>query len=187
MEDQLEFRILGPLEVERGNPVPVGTGREAALLGALLLRPNETVSTDSLIGALWDEGPPASAREMIRIYVARLRKDLRRAGAGDALATVSGGYAINVGDGTLDASRFEQLRAEGLAASAAGDAQRAVTTLAQATALWRGATWRTSSYSATHMRRSGASKSYGLRPSKPASTASSSLGRAKSLSPSSEL
>ena len=140
VEDQLEFRILGPLEVERGNPVPVGAGREAALLGALLLRPNRTVSTDSLIEALWDEGPPASAREMIRIYVARLRKDLRRAGAGDAIATVAGGYAINVGDGTLDASRFERLRAEGLAASAAGDAERAVTTLAQAAALWRGAT-----------------------------------------------
>ena len=140
VEDQLEFRILGPLEVERGNPVPVGAGREAALLGALLLRPNRTVSTDSLIEALWDEGPPASAREMIRIYVARLRKDLRRAGAGDAIATVAGGYAINIGDATLDASRFEQLRAEGLAASAAGDAERAVTTLAQAAALWRGAT-----------------------------------------------
>jgi DNA-binding SARP family transcriptional activator/streptogramin lyase len=140
VEDQLEFRILGPLAVERGNPVPVGAGREAALLGALLLRPNRTVSTDSLIEALWDEEPPASAREMIRIYVARLRKDLRRAGAGDAIATAAGGYAINVGDGTLDASRFEQLRAEGLAASAAGDAERAVTTLAQAAALWRGAT-----------------------------------------------
>lgn len=140
VEDQLEFRILGPLEVERGSPVPVGAGREAALLGALLLRPNRTVSTDNLIEALWDEGPPASAREMIRIYVARLRKDLRRAGAGDAIATVAGGYAINVGDGTLDASRFEQLRAEGLAASAAGDAEQAVAILAQAAALWRGAT-----------------------------------------------
>ena len=53
----MEFKILGPLEVvEDGLPLPLGHGRERALLALLLLRANEVVSADVLI-----DGPMARA------------------------------------------------------------------------------------------------------------------------------
>jgi DNA-binding SARP family transcriptional activator len=58
----VEFRILGPLEAlldER--PLPLGSRKQRILLAALLLRPNEVVSVDQLIDALWGETAPKRA------------------------------------------------------------------------------------------------------------------------------
>ena len=55
----MEFRILGPLEVEHdGRSVPLGSGRRRALVAALLLHRNEVVSVDRLVDELWDGDPP---------------------------------------------------------------------------------------------------------------------------------
>src|SRR5436189_210614 len=60
---ELEFRILGSLEVTRGgSPVPLGSRKQRMLLGVLLLRVGEPVSTDALADALWGDQPPAAAR-----------------------------------------------------------------------------------------------------------------------------
>ena len=89
----MEFKILGPLEVvEDGLPLPLGRGRERALLALLLLRANEVVSADRLIDELWREEPPATAAKALQVYVSRLRK---RIGA-DVVTTRSSGYVIEV-------------------------------------------------------------------------------------------
>jgi len=50
----LEFRILGPLEVERdGRPISIGAAKQRALLAILLLHANRVVSRDRLIDGLW--------------------------------------------------------------------------------------------------------------------------------------
>jgi DNA-binding response OmpR family regulator len=47
------FRLLGRLEVVRdGRSVLIGSGKQRALLGLLLLHPNEVVSRDRLIDEL---------------------------------------------------------------------------------------------------------------------------------------
>lgn len=87
----MRYRVLGPLEVRDGpRNVPLRKGRQRLLLAVLLLRANETVSSDRLIDALWGEEPPATAGSSLHNLVSGLRRDL-----GDGrLVTRDGGYAL---------------------------------------------------------------------------------------------
>ena len=107
MDNTLEFRILGPLEVlNDAGPVHVGSSKQRALLGALLLHPNETVSTSNLADAIWGERPPATAEKLVQGYVHALRKEL-----GDGvLETRAPGYRLQVDRRSLDLAEFERLR-----------------------------------------------------------------------------
>jgi YVTN family beta-propeller protein len=142
---RVEYRVLGPFEVRRGDdPVRLPTGNERALLAMLLLHANEPVSSDRLIDALWGEAPPPSAAKMVQIYISRLRQRLDpepAADAGDAaavLVTHAAGYQLRVDPGTSDLDEFIQLRGEGTRALASRNHARAVAKLSQALALWRG-------------------------------------------------
>ena len=131
MESTLDFLILGPLEVRRGDGVvDVGSSKQRSLLGALLLHANETVPTIRLVDAIWGERPPATAEKLVQGYVHALRKRL-----GDGvLETKAPGYRLNVVPRSLDLGRFEQLVDEARAAPQA----RAVELRTRAMALWRG-------------------------------------------------
>jgi YVTN family beta-propeller protein len=131
VKSTLEFRILGPLEVRGGDSdVDVGSSKQRALLGALLLHANETVSTMRLVDAIWGERPPATAEKLVQGYVHALRKRL-----GDGvLETRAPGYRVNVAPRSLDLARFEQLVEE---ARTAPEAQ-ATELRTHALALWRG-------------------------------------------------
>ena len=139
----MEFRVLGAIEVwESGKRLAVGGGRQRALLAALLLRPNEVVSTDRLIDDLWGERPPETAATALHGFVSQLRKVLepdRGTGAAPSiLVTRSPGYSLRVEPGQIDAHRFEQLSEEGRAALAADDPGDAGKRLREALGLWRG-------------------------------------------------
>ena len=138
--ETVEFRVLGPFEVvSDGRPLPLGPGKERALLALLILYRNQRVSTDRLVDLLWDESPPESAPKMIQIYVSRLRRRLATAAGGDQrLLTQAGGYRLRVEPDELDLDRFERLCDEGRKALAAGDAPCAVARLREALSLWRG-------------------------------------------------
>jgi YVTN family beta-propeller protein len=100
----MEFRILGPLEVERdGRILALGTGRQLALVAALLLHRNEVVSVDRLVDELWDGAPPPTAAKIVRNNVSLLRKEL-----GDRLVTRPPGYQLRVEPGELDADRLDE-------------------------------------------------------------------------------
>ena len=119
----MEFRILGPLEVERdGQILSLGTGRQLALVAALLLRRNEVVSVDRLVDELWETSPPPTAAKIVRNNVSLLRREL-----GDRLETRAPGYLLRVEQGELDSDRFEQAVARSEPAE-----------LQSALALWRG-------------------------------------------------
>jgi DNA-binding SARP family transcriptional activator len=120
----MEFRILGPLDVlDEGTPVPLGRGRERALLALPLTHANEVVSVDRLVDELWSSEPPKAAVNTVQYYVSRLRKIL----GADRILTRPPGYAVRVEPGELDLERFERLLADG-----SGEAVR------KALALWRG-------------------------------------------------
>ena len=119
----MEFRILGPLEVEHdGRSVPLGSGRRRALVAALLLHRNEVVSVDRLVDELWDGDPPPTAAKIVRNNVSLLRKEL-----GDRLVTRPPGYLLRVEPGELDADRLGS-------ALAGGQPEE----IEAALALWRG-------------------------------------------------
>jgi YVTN family beta-propeller protein len=131
VENTLEYLILGPLEVRGGQDVvDVGSSKQRALLGALLLHANETVSTIRLVDAIWGERPPATAEKLVQGYVHALRKRL-----GDGvLETRAPGYRLNVAPRSLDLVWFEQLVGEARAAPPA----QAVELRTRALGLWRG-------------------------------------------------
>jgi DNA-binding SARP family transcriptional activator len=77
--DQLEFRILGSVEVaSNGERLGLGGAKQRTLLALLLLHPNEVVSRDRIIDALWGERPPPTVAAALNVYVSKLRRDLWR-------------------------------------------------------------------------------------------------------------
>jgi DNA-binding SARP family transcriptional activator len=133
--NQMEFRILGPLEVENGaRAVPLGGARQRALLTILLLRRNEVVPADRLLEELYGARQPATAAKSLHAHVSRLRKAL----AADRLHTQGSGYLLEARPEEVDADRFARLLANGREALAAGDAREAERALAEALGLWRG-------------------------------------------------
>jgi DNA-binding SARP family transcriptional activator len=134
----VEFRVLGPLEITcHGKAAPVGGVKQRAILAALLLRANQTVTLGQLAGSAWVE-PPQALASNLRTYVARLRAAFAAAGdGGERLLTESSGYRLLVQPGELDLAAFEALveEADGLPdGDVAGIADR----LGQAIRLWRG-------------------------------------------------
>ena len=127
----LEFKILGPLEVVRdGTPVALSGRNQRAVLTLLLLRANETVSTERLVDQLWGEHPPRTVVTSLQNTVSQLRKLL---GPG-LLHTRPTGYLLELDGSQLDLSRFEQLVRR---ARAAEPPERALL-LREALELWRG-------------------------------------------------
>jgi predicted ATPase/DNA-binding SARP family transcriptional activator len=133
----MDFRILGPLEVdEAGRAIPIVGGRQGALLAILLLHANEPVSTDALIDQLWGEHAPASPRKGIQVQVSRLRRALRDSSG--RLLTQPNGYLLHVEPGELDLDRCERLARQGREALGTEDSGRAAEQLREALDLWRG-------------------------------------------------
>ena len=117
----MEFRILGPLEVEEdGRQVPLGGEKQRALLALLLLSRGRPVSTDRLIDDVWSGEPPPTAVKSVQVYVTRLRRAL-----GDGRIITRGrGYELAVAPGEIDVDRFDALvrAASGAPAKEAADA-----------------------------------------------------------------
>jgi predicted ATPase/DNA-binding SARP family transcriptional activator len=132
----VEFRVLGPLEVVAGGQaLGLGTPRQRALLGLLLLRAGEVVSCDRLVEELWDGDPPGTALHTLQGYVHRLRRVLGPEAW--RLVTRAPGYQLKVSAGELDAQRFQDLAGEGRRALVRGE-PAAAELLAAALGLWRG-------------------------------------------------
>ena len=133
----MEFKILGPLEVQRGDrSLAIGGSKPRALLAMLVLHANETLSAERLAMALWGEDAPATATRTLQAYVSRVRRAL----GDDRDRVVSGpsGYCLRVAPGELDRERFTDLVERGRSALVAGRAEEAAALLRDALRLWRG-------------------------------------------------
>lgn len=119
----VRFSTLGPLEalIEAG-PAVLGGPKQRAVLGLLLVRSNQVVSSEAITDALWPDAPLDRALDTLQVYVAKLRKSL---GSSSAIETVRPGYRVAATAVTLDALAFEadleqarRLMGEGRSASA---------------------------------------------------------------------
>lgn len=129
------FGILGPLVVVHdGETLEVPSGKQQALLAALLLRPGEAVSAPTLMEQVWGG---AADRTVLNVCVMRLRRTLRD--RDHALIRAEGsGYRVAVTAAAVDLHRFRQLSTRAGEAGAGGDRQRERALLREALSLWRG-------------------------------------------------
>jgi DNA-binding SARP family transcriptional activator len=120
----------------------LGGPKERLLLALLLTRPNQVVPVEALIRGLWGEAPPPTAAKTLQSHVKRLRRALEperaRGAADEVLVTRQPGYLLRVAPGALDATRFEELTAQGGRALAEGTTPAAESMLREALGLWRG-------------------------------------------------
>lgn len=131
----IEFRLLGPLEVERdGAAVVLGGPRPRSALAILLLDAGRVVSVERLADELYGGTAPATAVAQVHRQVSGLRKLLPEA----RIETTPPGYVLRLEPGQLDLHRFEQLVERGVERLELGDAARARALLREALELWRG-------------------------------------------------
>ncbi|ALG12070.1 BTAD domain-containing putative transcriptional regulator [Kibdelosporangium phytohabitans] len=132
----LRIGVLGRLTLTAGRgPVDVGPLTQRALLGLLALRPNNVVTLEEMMSALWDEQPPVSPRATLYTYLARLRRALHPA---LPIKRVPRGYQLQIeDDGSLDSLRFDRLATRAGAVSAS-DPLAAKQLYAEALDCWRG-------------------------------------------------
>jgi DNA-binding SARP family transcriptional activator len=138
---KIGFGVLGPLQMTaNAAPVTLGTPKLRAVLAMLVMNRNRPVSTDSLITAAWEEGPPAEARASLHSYISNLRKLVGTAGADpkQVLVNAPPGYRLNAADSDCDIGRFVVEKAAGVHAAAAGRFEEASRHLTDALAEWRG-------------------------------------------------
>jgi len=127
-------RVLGPVEVvTSGGVLEIGSRLQRAVLAALAISANHTVSSDQLAQILWQDRPPASRDNTLQTYIARLRNVVGH----DRISTAEEhGYQLHVAGDELDAMVFERLANQ--AATIRSEPDRCLGMCRQALALWRG-------------------------------------------------
>jgi predicted ATPase/DNA-binding SARP family transcriptional activator len=134
MASDLEFRVLGAIELERrGQAVPIGGPKPRLALALLATRRGSVVSTDRLCEELWGSNAPADPLGVLQSYLSRLRRALRPEAE---IVARPPGYVLQVPDEMIDAGRFEQLFRQ---ASSSSNPKVTVELLEGALACWRGA------------------------------------------------
>ncbi|MFI6291826.1 BTAD domain-containing putative transcriptional regulator [Nonomuraea sp. NPDC050790] len=132
----MDINVLGPWEVRVGGTrLPLAGTRRVGVLTRLALSAGQPVSADHLLAQIWGESTATTADKQLHIVVSKLRA-LLSPHAG--IATVSGGYQLNVPREQVDALQFPLLARQARAAKAQGDLAAADTLFHRALALWRG-------------------------------------------------
>jgi DNA-binding SARP family transcriptional activator len=142
--ETVEYCLSGAIEARvDGSPVALGGPKQRCVLAVLLAHHGTVTSIDRLIDSVWEDAAPPKALASVRSYVANLRRILvatHRDGSGlQRLESRPHGYRLNLLErDTVDLYRFEELVSAGRAALIGNDPGRAVGTLGEALASWRG-------------------------------------------------
>lgn len=146
----MDIAVLGALDVrENGISLTPTAPKPRQVLAMLALDADQVVPVTTLIGELWGERPPRSARTTLQTYVLQLRELISTAierdpegaparTAKDVLVTSPGGYMLSTSGGASDVRDFERLAGRGYRAMDAGDFAGAARQLRDALALWTG-------------------------------------------------
>ncbi|MGY2063397.1 AfsR/SARP family transcriptional regulator, partial [Nocardia gipuzkoensis] len=133
------IKILGPLEIEGETGTPrLDSFRQRAVLGLLALNANSVTSIDSLIDAVWDGEPPATARSQIQICISALRRMIADCHCPVGIETRPPGYRLFIDRSNLDIERFDELVGQAQAQENYGNLPAALVALRMALGLWRG-------------------------------------------------
>ncbi|NYT95308.1 BTAD domain-containing putative transcriptional regulator [Salinispora sp. H7-4] len=140
--DTVRIRLLGPVTAYRDTvEMPLGPSRQRAVLGYLALHRGQPVPLGAITRAVWGDDAPVSGEHLVRTYVARLRRALEpgtppRART-NVIASVPGGYRLDVPPERVDASHFRHLLGAARSRQAAGSPHDAFHLLTRALELWQ--------------------------------------------------
>ncbi|TQS42251.1 BTAD domain-containing putative transcriptional regulator [Cryptosporangium phraense] len=140
MIEPVEYRVLGPLEVDRnGTALDLGAPKQRTVLAMLLLDAGRVVSADRLLDAVWGDDHPPSAVASLQAYISNLRRILRDGNAVTSpIVRRVPGYLLDVHPDQIDLTLF---RADADAAQAfvrAGEWTAAAEAAERALGRWRG-------------------------------------------------
>ncbi|OZM82126.1 AfsR family transcriptional regulator [Pseudonocardia sp. MH-G8] len=138
---QLRVSVLGPVEVAAGAvQLDVGPVLQQAVLAALVLRPDVTLSQRELLNRVWGLDQPSTGVKNVPGYIFRLRRILQSAGvdAKSVIASSRGGYRFASSCAQLDIVEQEEIAGEASDARTAGDLAGVVDARSRALALLRG-------------------------------------------------
>ncbi|MGW0579067.1 tetratricopeptide repeat protein [Streptomyces sp. NPDC002920] len=136
----VEFRVLGPVQLTaEGRPLQLGPAKRQTVLAVLALDVGRSVSVDALVDRVWDEEPPAEARNALYAHITRIRQTLAAArdGSGSDRPRIDrgvGGYTLVAEPDAVDLRRFERLVEEARDVEGVLRAER----LREALDLWQG-------------------------------------------------
>ncbi|WP_425555443.1 AfsR/SARP family transcriptional regulator [Kitasatospora kazusensis] len=133
---QARFTVLGLLAIADSREVAVlQPSKPAALLAALLVRPNTVVSVERLQQVIWGTETPGTAKAALQTCVLRLRRLFGKYGiSGSTIEAVPGGYRMAADERTLDLLQFRALLSR---AAATEDLAAELELLRSALALWQ--------------------------------------------------
>jgi DNA-binding SARP family transcriptional activator len=140
-ERQLRLAALGPLRAWHGERlVDLGPVRQQAMLAALVLRPDVTVSQQELLADVWGLDPPGTGGKVVPVYLYRLRKCLQANDSGptSVLDRDRGGYRFAGGSAWVDVAELEEIAAAADGLAQAGELAQAVCGYARALELFQG-------------------------------------------------
>jgi DNA-binding SARP family transcriptional activator len=130
----MQLRVLGCVDIVRNDQVSSVPGaRRRSVLATLALRPDEVVSFERIIDAVWAEAPPATARNTVQAHVAALRKLI---GVPGCLVNRSPGYILSLPEPSTDLAAVRGLLAR---AKMVTNPIERLPLLRQALTHWRGA------------------------------------------------
>ena len=138
----MELRLLCEVELRlAGHLLDVGAPRRQAVLTVLAVDAGRPVAVDTLIDHVWDDNPPAEARNVRYSHLSRIRRLLKEAATltGETAARIDrrhAGYVLDIDPDLVDLHRFRRL-ADRASDQQCGDDARAAA-LAEALGLWRG-------------------------------------------------
>ncbi|MEV4636528.1 BTAD domain-containing putative transcriptional regulator [Actinoplanes sp. NPDC049548] len=137
---QVRVNVLGSVTVSCGDAtVAVEPAMVRNLLAVLALNAGRSLPWKEIVGALWGDDSPSTARALVHTYVSRLRAQLRNgSGLDNAVVWDGTGYRLSVPPDSIDLGRFDQLCADARRAESADDVDTALSRYREAFACWRG-------------------------------------------------
>ncbi|GAA0467617.1 hypothetical protein Ade02nite_88380 [Paractinoplanes deccanensis] len=130
----MKFGVLGPYLIQPDRKHGIRAAKHRSLLAVLTVNANSFVTVRRLTEELWLDAPPGSADNLVRQYVSAIRRELRD----ESLATLPGGYRLDLRDGDLDRDDFDRHLARARREIAEDRLESGSAELTAALSLWRG-------------------------------------------------
>jgi predicted ATPase/DNA-binding SARP family transcriptional activator len=138
----LRLEMLGPIQVHRGpSRISLGPTKQRAVFVALALHDGSVVSMESLLDAVWGNSQPASARQLVHTYIARLRQlfepEMPPRERVHVIGSTPSGYRLLVDSDLIDVFRFKRLYQRARQYISVSELVRAFDLLGEGLLLWR--------------------------------------------------